>query len=98
MEGMSLETDVLRALFRLARRRRPATMNHLLHRVAGRPADVRRALATLVRSDLVDLAPEGPRLTFTGLAVACASAAVHAERAKLARIAPVERRAQKKVA
>ena len=97
MEGMSLETDVLRALFRLSRRRRPATMNHLLHRVpAARPADVRRALAALVRSDLVLLAPDGPRLTLSGLAVACASAAVHAQRAKLARIDPP--RAHKKVA
>jgi len=98
MEGMSLETDVLRALSRLSRRRLPATMTHLLHRVAARPADVRRALATLVRSDLVLLAPDGPRLTMAGLAVACAAAAVHAERAKLARIVPLERRAHKKVA
>ncbi|HEY8076214.1 MAG TPA: hypothetical protein VIF62_18945, partial [Labilithrix sp.] len=72
---MSLETDLLRALFRLARRRRrPATMNDLLLRVSARPADLRRALATLVRSDLVFVAPEGPRLTLAGLAVACASA------------------------
>ena len=94
---MSLETDVLRALFRLARRRRrPATMNDLLHRVPARPSDVRRALASLVGSELVLLAPDGPRLTLTGLAVACASASLRAERAKVARIVPL--RVHRKVA
>jgi hypothetical protein len=90
---MSLETDVLRALFRLARsRRRPATMNDLVTRVPARPRDVRRALASLEGAELVELASEGARLTLAGLAVAVAARAVRAERSKVTRIVPSQRR------
>ena len=93
---MSLQTDVLRALFRLARRRRrPVTMNDLLARVAARPSDVRSAVDALVRAELVVLAPSGPQLSLAGLAVAVASAAVRAERARVARIVPLERRSRR---
>jgi len=87
---MSLETAVLSALLRLARSRRraPTTMNDLLARVAARPRDVRRTLASLERASLVDVTPAGPRLTLMGLAVAAASAAVRSERARLARTSP----------
>ncbi len=86
---MSTESAVLCALLRLARRRGPVTMNDLLARVAARPRDIRRAVAALVRADLVLLTPNGPKLSLAGLAVAAASAAVRAEKhAPLARVAP----------
>jgi hypothetical protein len=88
---MSLETAVLCALLRLARSRSrtpKTTMNDLLDRVVARPRDVRRALAALSRASLVDVTPEGPRLTLMGLTVAVASASVRAERARVARTVP----------
>jgi hypothetical protein len=97
---MSLETAVLCALLRLARSRRraPTTMNDLLDRVVARPRDVRRALAALSRGSLVDVTPEGPRLTLTGLAVAVASASVRAERARVARTVATTPASHRKVA
>jgi hypothetical protein len=53
---------------------------------------VRQALASLVGAELVELASEGPRLTLAGLAVAVAASAVWAERSKVARIVPPQRR------
>jgi DNA-binding IclR family transcriptional regulator len=71
---MSLEIDVLRALLRLARRRTPPTLEQLVVRVGGDAADVRRALASLARSGLVQRTPAGVRLSLAGFAVAVASA------------------------
>lgn len=69
---MSLEIDVLRALLRLARRRRPPTLEQLVDRVGGEEADVHRALASLARGGLVQRTPAGLRLSLSGLAVAVA--------------------------
>lgn len=71
---MSLEIDVLRALLRLARRRTPPTLEQLVVRVGGEEADVRRALSSLAKSQLVQRTPAGLRLSLAGLAVAVACA------------------------
>jgi len=79
---MSTEIAVLRALLRLSRRTaRPtqpeATLDELVARVGGEPAEVLRALRSLARAELVQRTPAGPRLSLAGLAVAvaCGSAA-----------------------
>lgn len=72
---MSYEIDVLRALFRLARKRTQASHEDLLVRVGGDLRDVRRALTILARSGLVQRTVDGPRLTLAGLAVAASCAA-----------------------
>lgn len=72
---MSYEIDVLRALFRLARKRTHASHEDLLVRVGGDLRDVRRALTVLARAGLVHRTVDGPRLTLAGLAVAASCAA-----------------------
>lgn len=69
---MSLDTDVLRALLRLSRRRSSPTLEELSLRVSGDEAAVRRALFSLAKSGLVQRTPAGLRLTLAGLAVAVA--------------------------
>lgn len=71
---MTLEIDVLRALLRLARRRTAPTLEQLLVRVDADQDALERALAALVRADLVHHTPKGPRLTLTGFAIAVAYA------------------------
>ena len=71
---MSLEIDVLRAMLRLARRRTAPTVEQLLLRVNADENALRRALTTLIRGDLVNVTPKGPRLSLTGFAVAVAYA------------------------
>lgn len=89
---MSLEIDVLRAMLRLARRRTSPTLEQLMLRLPADERAIRRALATLVRADLVHVTPKGPRLSLTGFAVAVA----YAERPRPARLArttvPLRRR------
>ena len=95
---MSTEIAVLRALLFFSRRRAPATLEDLLHRVGSNlqdVADVQRALASLARAQLVQRTGATARLTLPGLAVACAAAA-NARRAKTvsrpARLLPMVRR------
>ncbi|HVH47503.1 MAG TPA: hypothetical protein VM925_34445 [Labilithrix sp.] len=71
---MSLEIDVLRALLRLARRRKPPTFEQLFGRVGGDDAAVRCALRSLAKRGLVQRTPAGLRLSLPGLAVAVACA------------------------
>lgn len=87
---MSYEIRVLRALLRLARRRRPATLEELRLRVGGDERALRRALGVLARAELVQPGPEGPRLSLVGLAVAVASAPqVKRARDRRAAVAPL---------
>jgi DNA-binding IscR family transcriptional regulator len=75
---MSLDTTVLRALLRLARRRTPPTLEQLVVRVGTPESDVRKSLASLARSGLVQRTRDengGLRLSLAGLAVAVAAAA-----------------------
>jgi DNA-binding IscR family transcriptional regulator len=75
---MSLDIAVLRALLRLARRRTPPTLEQLVVRVAAPESDVRKSLASLARSSLVQRTrgdEGGLRLSLAGLAVAVAAAA-----------------------
>lgn len=78
---MSTEIAVLRALLRFSRRRAPATLADLLHRIGGDVPELQRALTSLARSELVVRNGETARLSFAGLAVAVAAAA-NARRAK----------------
>jgi DNA-binding IclR family transcriptional regulator len=72
---MSPDIAVLRALLRLARRRTPPTLEQLVVRVGTPESDVRKSLASLARSGLVQRTPAGLRLSLAGLAVAVAAAA-----------------------
>ena len=72
---MSTEIAVLRALLFFSRRRAPATLEDLLHRVGGDLPEMQRALASLARSQLVQRTGQTARLSLAGLAVACAAAA-----------------------
>lgn len=74
--SMSTETDVLRALLRLARRRTPPTIEQVLLRVRGEEADIRLALRSLADSGLVQRGPLGLRLSMAGFAVAVACASL----------------------
>jgi DNA-binding IclR family transcriptional regulator len=69
---MSHEIDVLRALLRLAPRRKSPTLDELVVRVGGDGQTVRRALFTLARGGLVQRTSTGLRLSLAGLAVAVA--------------------------
>ena len=90
---MSLEIDVLCAMLRLARRRTSPTLEQLTLRLPVDERAIRRALAALIRADLVHVTPKGPRLSLTGFAVAVAYAADRRRRAPLARTTvPLRRR------
>jgi DNA-binding IclR family transcriptional regulator len=78
---MSTEIAVLRALLLFSRRSTPPTVADLAERVGSDAADLERALASLVRAELVQLAGNVVRLSLAGLAVAVAAAA-NARRAK----------------
>ena len=78
---MSTEIAVLRALLFFSRRSTPPTHADLLARVGGTAAELDRALAALVRAELVMHVKASVRLTLSGLAVAAAAAA-SARRAK----------------
>ena len=80
---MRYETQILRAMLRLARRRQAADLEALEARVEGAGADVREALRRLEAQGLVErVAGGGGRLTMAGLAVAvaCVAAAKAAKR------------------
>lgn len=85
MASMSLETALLSAMLRLARRRAPATLDQLLVRVDADAAEARSALASLARAGLVHVVGDQPRLTMVGFAIAVATAAVTSERRRAAR-------------
>lgn len=98
MASMSTDLAVLRALLFFSRRRAPATFDDLLHRLESSDCDaddIRRALGSLARAQLVQRIGASARLTLPGLAVACAAAA-NARRAKTvarpARVLPMIRR------
>lgn len=80
---MSLETDVLRALLRLARRRTPPTLDSLVVRVGGEAPAVKEALRALAQKGLVQRTESAPGvgLTMAGLAVAVAVVARRASAA-----------------
>lgn len=90
----SLEVEVLRAMLRLARRRTAASIEALLLRVPADEPAVRQSLRTLIRANLVDVTPKGPRLTLVGFAVAVAMAATPRAKpaAGPARAVPLARR------
>jgi DNA-binding IclR family transcriptional regulator len=71
---MSLEIEILRAMLRLARRRTAPTVEQLLVRIRASEPALRRSLAALIRAELVNETPKGPRLSLTGFAVAVAYA------------------------
>lgn len=70
---MKLELLLLRAVLRLSRAGRPATLASVLVRVDAPRAAVFDALATLRRHGLVDRDGRSIRLTMMGLAVAIAT-------------------------
>lgn len=70
---MNLELLLLRAVLRLSRAGRPATLASLLVRVDAPRRAVFDALATLGRHGLVDREGRSVRLTMMGLAVAVAT-------------------------
>ena len=81
---MSTEIAVLRALLLFSRRSTPPTLADLADHVGtarSDAADLERALASLVRSELVQLTGKVVGLSLAGLAVAVAAAA-NARRAK----------------
>jgi Mn-dependent DtxR family transcriptional regulator len=70
---MSIETEVLRAMLRVARRCEAADEDSIAVRVGGSKASVRAALRRLDAQGLVERRDErAPRLTMAGLAVAVA--------------------------
>lgn len=73
---MNYETEVLKAILRLSRRRNTAEADSILVRVGGQLSDLRAALRKLEQSGLVNrIGDTGGRLTLPGLAVAVAAAA-----------------------
>jgi DNA-binding IclR family transcriptional regulator len=104
---MSLDTTVLRALLRLARRRTPRRspprgdagaplLEQLVVRVGASEPEVRKSLASLARSGLVQRTPAGLRLSLAGLAVAVAVAAPRtAKPTKKERAAPAKASARR---
>ena len=72
---MSFETDVLRALLRLARRPTAPTLEQLS--VGGDDQAVEGALRALAQKGLVQRTPAGLRLSMEGLAVAVAVTKQH---------------------
>ena len=70
---MSIDTEVLRAMLRLARRRTQACEAELALRVRAQPGEVRASLRRLRASGLVEIRRESvARLTIEGLALAVA--------------------------
>lgn len=70
---MSIDIMVLRAMLRLARRRKAADEGEVAVRVGGSPGSVRAALRRLDAGGLVERRlSEPPRLTMAGFAVAVA--------------------------
>lgn len=69
---MATEIAVLRAVFRLSRRRVRATNEVLVARLGVDDAVVRRALSSLIAAGLVRRTVRGCELTLPGLAVAAA--------------------------
>lgn len=81
MQTMSIDTMVLRAMLRLARRRQAADVGEVALRVGGSASDVRAALRRLDSGGLVERRlSEAPRLTLAGLAVAVATLPERARR------------------
>lgn len=72
---MLLDTRILRAVARLSRVSKPATLPEIELRVAAEPHELRRALLRLAQSGLLVRRTEEVRLTMFGLAVAVASGA-----------------------
>lgn len=73
---MNYETEVLKAILRLSRRRNAAEADSILVRVGGQLSDLRAALRKLEQSGLVNrIGDTGGSLTLPGLAVAVAAAA-----------------------
>ena len=73
---MNYETEVLKAILRLSRRRNAAEADSILVRVGGQLSDLRVALRKLEQSGLVNrVGDTGGTLTLPGLAVAVAAAA-----------------------
>ncbi|MCL2723621.1 MAG: hypothetical protein FWD69_04205 [Polyangiaceae bacterium] len=77
---MNREISILRALLHSARCRTPITIEDLC--VCGPREDIVRALAALVRTDLVLRTPAGPRLSLAGFAVAVACDVPDTQKAK----------------
>jgi Mn-dependent DtxR family transcriptional regulator len=70
---MNLDTRVLRAMLRLARRRKAAYDDAITVRVDAPAGAIRAAIRRLDAAGFVELRPEGaPRLTLSGLALAVA--------------------------
>lgn len=83
MSSRQLEIDVLRALYRLSRRRAPEpTLELLAARVDSDHASVRRALFGLAQNGLIQRTPAGLRLSLEGLAVAVSAAPVARRRGR----------------
>ena len=79
---MNYETEVLKAILRLSRRRNAAEADSILVRVGGQISDLRAALRKLEQSGLVHrIGDTGGRLTLPGLAVAVAAAATKMNKA-----------------
>ncbi len=79
---MNYETEVLKAILRLSRRRNAAEADSILVRVGGQLSDLRAALRKLEQSGLVNrIGDTGGRLTLPGLAVAVAAAATKVNKA-----------------
>lgn len=77
---MHLEASLLRAIARLSRQGRAATVSELELRVLGEPEAINAALGRLVRASLATVhAGTELRLTMVGLAVAASSASVRRE-------------------
>lgn len=75
---MLLDTRILRAIARLSRASKVATVPEIELRVAAEPEELRSALVRLARSSLVVRRVDEVRLTMFGLAVAVASGAAQA--------------------
>jgi hypothetical protein len=86
---MCNDLTLLRALARLARKGRPATILSLMERAGGGPRDVREALRRLERAALVTRSPAGAALTLAGLAVAVSSAPAPLESTRAPRLSTV---------
>jgi Mn-dependent DtxR family transcriptional regulator len=70
---MSIDTEVLKAMLRLARRRQEASEDQVALRVRAQAREVRASLRRLRASGLVDVQNRAaPRLTIEGLALAVA--------------------------
>ena len=83
---MNVDTEVLRAMLRLARRCEDATEEAIAVRIGGDDASVRAALRRLDAQGVVERRGErAPRLTMAGLAVAVALLPAKAEKTRAVR-------------